>query len=221
MAVCGSVQVLAGPPGQPAAATSAPVSAAAVTAAPVPVAATLPARGDALIIPSLTAVELVIDADLGSKTSQNGQTFPIALHRPLVIGGKEILPAGTPGRGEVVWAKKSGGSGASGELVLAARYLDVNGRQLRLRSMRVAEVGEDRFKTVHALNIATAATVPALAIVGFFISGKQAFVTKGTIVAAKTAEEFILDDAAAEENAAASSVSGGGAVPPPTTGGGK
>ena len=44
--------------------------------------------------------------------------------------------------GEVVHAKKGGGSGAAGELVLAARYLDFEGSRVRLRSMRLDGNGE-------------------------------------------------------------------------------
>lgn len=219
--MCGAAPVLADPPVHPPVAPAAPAAAAAEL-----VRSDAPAI-PALTIPALTVVELVIDADLGSKTSHSGETFPIALHRPLVIDGREVLPAGTTGRGEVVWAKKSGGSGSSGELVLAARYLDVDGRRLRLRSMHLAEVGQDKFNTVNAINIATAATVPVASIVGFFLSGKQAFVTKGTIAAAKTAEDFNLpkninlDGAAVEDKSAAPSARGGGALPPPATGGEK
>ena len=137
-------------------------------------------------------VTVEILADLGSKTSQTGQTFPLRLAKPILVGGAELIPAGTAGEGEVIWAKKSGGSGSSGELVLAARWLTVNGRRLRLRSMHLSPVGDDKFKTVQTINVATAATVPALSLVGFFISGKQAMVARGTLADAKTAEDFDL-----------------------------
>lgn len=144
-------------------------------------------------IPALTPVRLVLRAHLGSKISASGQVFPIALAAPIVVDGKELIPAGTSGMGEVVHAKNSGGSGASGELVLAARYLELGGRRLRLRSLNFAAAGQDKLGTVQTLNIASAATVPALALIGFFIKGKGIDLPDGVEAMAKTAEPFVLD----------------------------
>lgn len=174
------------------AAQAAPVaSEAAVAATPAAVepAAVEPAAA-VLIVPALTPVEIVIEADLGSKLSKTGQTFTFHLAAPVVVGGVEVFPAGTPGQGEVVHAKKGGGSGAPGELVLAARYLQVGDRQVRLRSLRLDPIVNDKINTVNTINVATAATVPAVALIGFFITGGEKNVAKGTILPAKTAEAF-------------------------------
>ncbi len=144
-------------------------------------------------IPALTPVKLVIRAHLGSKISTSGQTFPIALAAPIMVDGKELIPAGTTGKGEVVHAKKSGGSGASGELILAARYLDVGERRLRLRSLNFAVAGQDAMGTVQSINIASAVAFPALSLIGFFIQGKGIDIPDGVEAMAKTAEPFVLD----------------------------
>lgn len=148
-------------------------------------------------IPRLTIVELVIDADLGSKLSTTGATFPLHLDKPVIVDGHEVVPAGTSGQGEVIHAKKAGGSGAAGELVLAARFLTFAGRQIRLRSMRIAVAGKDATGTVDAFNAASAgaavfAPVP-LGLLGFAISGKNVVVPAGTHALAKTAEDFALE----------------------------
>ena len=147
----------------------------------------------AACIPALTPVRITIKAHLGSKISLTDQTFAIALAEPILIDGRELLPAGTPGMGEVVHAKKSGGSGASGELVLAARYLEVGGRRLRLRSMNFAVAGQDAMGTVQNINIAAAVTMPALSLIGFFIQGKGIDIPEGTLAMAKTAEPFAVE----------------------------
>jgi hypothetical protein len=176
---------------------------AAAQVAPAPVgqsavdAGSATARGpeacaDCLTIPALTPVKVEVLATLGSKTSKTGDTFPIRLAEPIVIDGMDAIPAGTTGMGEVVHAKKSGGSGAAGELVLAARYLDVGGERLRLRSMHLSPNGRSNIDTVQALNVASAAAMPALSLIGFFITGGQATVPKGTIADAKTAAAFTL-----------------------------
>lgn len=161
----------------------------AASAGSEPAAAATPAP-EVLIVPALTPVEIVVEADLGSKLSKTGQTFAFHLAAPVVIDGIEVIPAGTLGQGEVVHAKKGGGSGAPGELVLAARYLQVGDRQVRLRSLRLDPIVSDKINTVNTINVATAATVPAVALIGFFITGGEKNVAKGTILPAKTAEPF-------------------------------
>jgi protein-L-isoaspartate O-methyltransferase len=143
-----------------------------------------------LALPALTPIRIEILAALGSKTSKSGDTFPIRLAEPLVIGGRELVPAGTSGMGEVVHAKKAGGSGAAGELVLAARYLEVDGRHLKLRSLRLVPQGNSKINTVNTIMVASAASPIPVSLVGFFINGGQAVVPEGTIAEAKTAEAF-------------------------------
>jgi len=140
---------------------------------------------------------------LGSKISKTGDTFPIRLAEPILIDGREVIAAGTPGMGEVVHAKKSGGSGAAGELVLAARYLEVAGQRLHLRSLHVSPNGQSKINTVNTINTASAAVAPPLSLIGFFITGGQATVPQGTIADAKTAEAFTLTAPATAPAAAA------------------
>ena len=144
-----------------------------------------------LSVPKLTPIKVEIVEELGSKTSVSGQTFALRLAEPIVIDGVELVPAGTPGMGEVVHAKKSGGMGAAGELVLAARYLDFAGQRIMLRSLKLAELGQSRINTVQAINTAAAATAVPLALVGFFIKGGQVTIAAGTVGEAKTAQDFV------------------------------
>ena len=92
--------------------------------------------------------------------------------------------------GEVVHAKKAGGSGAPGELVLAARYVDVNGRRLGLRSMHLSAVGQDHRGIVVAASVA----VSAFALL---VRGGETTITAGARAEAKTAEAFELPEAPA------------------------
>lgn len=146
-----------------------------------------------LSVPALTPVKLVIRTHLGSRISTSGESFPIVLAEPIVIDGVEVVPAGTEGTGEVVHARKSGGSGSAGELILAARYLQLGERRLRLRSMNFARAGEDATGSVNTAAIASAATVPLLGLFGFFVKGKSIDIPEGTQAMARTAEPFVLD----------------------------
>jgi hypothetical protein len=109
-----------------------------------------------------------------------------------VHDGTVLVPAGVMGVGEVVHAKKAGGSGAPGELILAARSLDLNGRRIMLRSLKLAGVGESRIKDVNTLNTAAAATIPAVSLIGYFVKGGETAVPRGTIAGAKLAADFEL-----------------------------
>lgn len=158
-----------------------------------------------LLIPKLTPVKIQILVPLGSKLSKTGEMFPIRLAEPVVMDGVEAIPAGAAGMGEVIHAKKSGGMGAAGELVVTARYLEVDGRQLLLRSMHWAQSGKSKIDTVNALNVASVAAPLPIGLVGYFIGGGQVNVAEGAIADAKTAADFAitLRSPAEDETAAA------------------
>ena len=147
----------------------------------------------ALTIPRLTEVLIAIDAELSSETSTRGDRFPIRLLEPVQIDGVEVLPAGTIGVGEVVHAKKKGGSGAGGEMILTALWLESGGRQYRMRSLRMGSEVQDRFGDVNTLAIVSAATIPLLAIAGFFITGEELKVMEGTPALARFADQETVE----------------------------
>jgi len=134
----------------------------------------------------MTPVQLQLLTTLGSAVSKTGDTFPFRLAQPIHVNGKEVIPAGATGLGEVVHAKKSGGAGAAGELVLAARYLEIDGRRLRLRSLQTERSGESRIDT------AMIASTTALGLFGFLIKGGKLTIAEGSVVEAKTAEPFSI-----------------------------
>ena len=150
------------------------------------------------MVEKLTPVVIEILDPLGSKTSQSLESFRIRLAEPIVVDGNELVPAGAEGMGEVVHAKKAGGMGAAGELVLAARYLTVDGRELRLRSMELLETveGKDRMGTVHTLNIASAASPLPIGLIGFFVGGGNIEIPAGALASAKLAAPFEIAPAA-------------------------
>ena len=156
-----------------------------------------------LLLPKTTPLIIAIDKELGSKISQTGETFPIRLVEAVWVDGVEVLPAGITGQGEVVHAKKAGLAGAAGELVLAARYLDFNGRRIALRSFRFMEAGESSLgkgqDNTGVSNITTAIAGP----IGFFIGGGNTNVLPGTIANAKTRNDEMFERPATAEVAPA------------------
>src|SRR4051812_48847471 len=59
-------------------------------------------------VPADTVVSVRIGETLGSKTSQSGQNFDATLVEPVVVEGKELIPAGSSAHGVVVDAKPLG-----------------------------------------------------------------------------------------------------------------
>jgi hypothetical protein len=141
-------------------------------------------------IPALTPVRIEFAEALSSRTSVTGETFAISLAYPVVIDAREVIPAGTKGRGEIIHAKKTG-AGVGGELVLAARYLNLGDRRLRLRSMQLNGAGRDQQGLAFAVGVAVG--LPAM-----FIRGKHIDIPAGAFADAKTAEAFWLDPVGAE-----------------------
>ena len=114
-----------------------------------------------------------------------GETFPIRLSSPILIGESVIVPAGTSGSGDIVHASKSSFGGKPGELVLAVRWLDHEGIKIPLRSLKYMATskpgqGKDNTNTAAAIGA-------AVGIVAMFITGGEVNIAAGTIAFAKTA----------------------------------
>ena len=150
----------------------------------------LEAAAAAPFVGKMTPVAIDLVDPVGSKISTSLQTFRIVLAEPVMIGSLEAIPAGTTGLGEVVHAKKAGGMGAAGELVLAARYLDLGDRRVRLRSTIVDAEGKSRINGVSTFAAASAASPLPVAWIGFFIKGGEIELPPGTRLVAKLAEDF-------------------------------
>jgi len=127
-----------------------------------------------------------IEEQLGSKLSSTGQFFKLSLAEPVIYENQILIPAGVPGKGQVVHAKKGGFSGSAGELILAARYVEYKGRQIKLRSMKFSETGKDNTGTAMAVGIAAG-------VLGFLVSGGNTIVEPGTTANAKFAADTIFN----------------------------
>ena len=147
-------------------------------------------------VAALTPVEIEITEPVSSNISKSRQNFTFKLAKPLVVDGRVVAPAGTKGVGEVVHAAKSGIGGKAGELILAARYLEIGGRHVGLRSLKYGPShGKDSSGTVGVATSAAAAIVPVAAVVGFLITGGEVRIPAGTRAFAKIAADTVLPPA--------------------------
>lgn len=146
--------------------------------------ATLAARA----IPEGTYIAIRLAAPVSSRDAVQGQRFPIALAEPIQFEGREIVPAGVTGEGQVVHVQRRGFGGRAGELIVAARYLDWNGTRLPLRGMRIAAAGAQN--TGEA--VAAGVVVP---LAGLFITGTSVDLPEGQLAVARLAVPIIVPPA--------------------------
>lgn len=136
-------------------------------------------------VASGTLIDLEISEPITSWQHKRGDKFQLRLAQPLVVDGRLLVPAGTTGVGEIVHAAAARGGGAPGELLIAARYLDVDGGQLPLRGMKLGGSGGDN--SGMALGVSFAAGPFAM-----FIRGHEIEIPAGTRAHAKVAEDIVL-----------------------------
>jgi hypothetical protein len=91
-----------------------------------------------------------------------------------------LVPAGTPVHGEVAHATENRWGGIAGELILAARYVQLPKGRLRLRSS-IAASGKSRTG-------ASATTVILFGVAGVFVQGDNRTLPAGTPLSARLAE---------------------------------
>ncbi|NBB17719.1 hypothetical protein GVN21_20350, partial [Caulobacter sp. SLTY] len=135
-----------------------------------------PAAAPAPSAPKNTVVQITIAEQIGSNTNKVGDKFAIVLAEPVMVNGQVIIPAGTKGVGEIVHVAPSGLGGRSGELLLAARYLELGDVRIPLKAFQFAARGRDT----------TAGSLWALGLV----KGGQVIVPPGTGGTAKLAQDF-------------------------------
>lgn len=148
----------------------------AVAAAPL-------SEADALKVAAKTVVDIEITQPIDSKTTKPGERFTIKLAKPIIVGGRTLVPAGITGEGEVIHAAKARFGGKAGELVLAARYVDCGAVRLPLGYFKFGAAGENRTETAFAASM----LVP---VAGLFIAGGEMRVTSGTRANAKVRSDI-------------------------------
>lgn len=144
------------------------------------------ATASTVTVPPLTVVPLTLLDALSSETSRTGDRFRLAVAADVKIGDAIVIPQGTIGEGEVIHAARSRGGGKAGELILAARYLQVGDATVRLRSLgAVPQAGKDyAFEA-----LATSFVAGPFAL---FLRGGVIEVPAGTAALAKTLVETRL-----------------------------
>lgn len=136
-------------------------------------------------LPAGSPVELQLGETLSSTRHKRGDRFALRLSQPLAVEGAEPIPAGTPAVGEVVHGARSRGGGAPGELLIAGRYLEYNGRQIPLRGLSVGQSGREQIN----------GAMGAAFVIGpfaMFVRGREIEIPADTALRAKLAQALDL-----------------------------
>lgn len=169
--------------------TQPPVSAAplAPAASVTPPAPAVSPAAPVLRLPAGTVVEVELVDQLSSSTNRLADKFAIRLAQAISSDGVEVVAAGATGQGEVIDAARAGMGGKQGKLIISARYLDLNGRRVRIRGMTFMAAGKSR------VDLATGVLlVPYVGIAAVFVQGGEIEIPAGARATVKLAEDVDL-----------------------------
>ena len=144
-----------------------------------------------LRLPALTPLRLRIEGEVSSKTHKTGDKIVIILAEPLRVSDTLQVAAGTRGVGEVVHSAKAGMGGKPGELLIAARTLDLSSDiKVPLRSFKMAPAtGKNQQGLATGLSVAAGAVGGVAAMI---MTGGSARISQGSEAIAKTAADIEL-----------------------------
>ncbi len=172
----------------PAADANPPISAPA-TAPPLAsatVATTVPPAAQAAV-PNGTPIVVEITDLVSTTTAKRDDMFNLKLAEPVMLNAVVAIPAGTPGKGQVIDAAKAGMGGKPGKLVLAARYLELAGQKIPIRGLRMDTGGKNNTGGAVAVSVVGGAVG---GLVGLATTGGEVEIQPGTRAAAKLGIDF-------------------------------
>ncbi|MDC7683689.1 hypothetical protein PQU92_10395 [Asticcacaulis sp. BYS171W] len=140
-------------------------------------------KPESITIPNGTPIVVVITELVSTRTAKVGDMFALKLAEPLLWNGTVVIPEGTPGKGEVIDTGKPGMGGKPGKLVLAARYLEFEGRQVPIRALKMRMGAQDN------VSGAMAATI-VVGVFGLAVTGGHMEAQVGMMATAKLGADF-------------------------------
>lgn len=122
------------------------------------------------VLPADSTIVLLVQETLVSGVSAPGSSFRMQVAEDVRVDDMVVIPAGTAASGEIIDSKKKGMLGKAGFLVMSARFIHLNQRDIRLHSA-MGSAGHS--------NTMGAFFVP-------FVYGENATVAQGTRVVVRT-----------------------------------
>ncbi len=137
-----------------------------------------------------TEIPMVLREELTTKKKKLrvGQRFQMEVGQNVTQGGVTVIPAGTPGTGEITEIRNKGMWGKSG--YINARIVSI---RLGDRTIRVSGTFDDKGVTGTGGVVASIALIP---LAGFFTTGTSAFIASGSGVKGFLDEDIAFRPAA-------------------------
>jgi hypothetical protein len=138
-----------------------------------------------LALPANTEIVLSLNEELDSRRNHEHDTFALSVVGDVMLGNYVVIPAGTRAVGEITWMTGRGMFGKSGKMDIAARSIELNGRNIPIEGTFRQE-GEGN-------TVATIASVVLIApVVGFFITGHSAIIPAGRHLTVHTRQALAI-----------------------------
>ena len=152
-------------------------------------------------IPAGTIVQVELTEALSSQTSQQEQIFGLLLAEPIIVDGREVVPAGAIGGGEVIDAHRSAFGGRPGRLIISGRFIEIGGQRARIRGMQITAAGADRVNAALGVSM-----IPYAGVAAIFIQGGAVEIpagARGTALLAADIEIALESSTAAADSTTA------------------
>lgn len=135
---------------------------------------------NAITLPQDTPVELMAPSEVSTADAAPGQMFRLRVNKPVEVGGRVVVPVGTPAFGQVISSVDAGGLGKSGRMT--AKLLSI-----RLGETEIPLEGEMSAQGTGAGSAGVA--VLFTGVVGLFHRGNNAKIKAGEILSGYVARD--------------------------------
>lgn len=96
-----------------------------------------------MVVPEGTAIQVRLNHSLATNQNDSGETFAATVTSPVVVNGKEVIPAGSKAEGVVVESRPSGRLKGHAYMTLALSSVDVGGANYEVKTSTVGRQSGD------------------------------------------------------------------------------
>jgi len=143
------------------------------------------------LAPAGAAVEVELIDPVSTRLYRTGDRVLLRLAAPLIVDGRVLLHAGTPGEGEVIESSRPGFGGKAAKLVLAADFLRLGDRRIPLRGLQLAAAGKGNVMPAEVIGLSGIVLGP-IGFVGMAVQGDNVEFPAGTKATAELAASVVL-----------------------------
>ena len=101
---------------------------------------------NAMTVPAGTAIQVRLNHSLATNQNDSGEAFAATVTSPVVVNGKEVIPAGAKAEGIVVDSRPSGRLKGRAYMTLALSTVDVGGASYEVHTSTVGRQSGDHKK---------------------------------------------------------------------------